>query len=125
MISPTDNDERRAVIMHCQLLYSETAKLYRDLAPQMGKNAFGYKILYGPPRMGAPILFVGDQPGGGASDSEAGEEAGEHDRWPEHCEYGFERWRLAKQMRAIWSANVIDLGTSPARTGSIRPAAGG
>ena len=49
----------------------------------MGAANLGFKILYGPPVVEPPILFIGYQPGG---EKESMIES-EHQGWPEACEY--------------------------------------
>lgn len=91
----------------CRSVYSETASLYDHLVPKMGERALGYKILYGPPKVRAPILFLGYQPGGSKCDARKGELDGERVGWPQECEYATAKWLLAQKMREIWGAELL------------------
>lgn len=89
-----------------QGIYAETANFYDEIRPSMGANAFGYKILYGPPRVEAPIVFLGINPGGDAKDFEKGKrigEFGEHGGWPSECEYADSTWNLARALQIIFN----------------------
>jgi hypothetical protein len=48
----------------CREIYRETGEFYDRVRPRPGDKSFGYKILYGPPLVHAPIAFVGLNPGG-------------------------------------------------------------
>jgi hypothetical protein len=92
----------------CRQVYSETARFYERLRPELGERAFGYKILYGPPKVGAPILFLAFQPGGEREDAEEGLIAGEREGWPSRNEYAYAPYRLARKMQMIWGADLLD-----------------
>jgi hypothetical protein len=49
-------------------IYTETAALYAEIAPQLKGAALGYKVLYGPPLVRPPVFFLGLQVGGVALD---------------------------------------------------------
>lgn len=91
----------------CASVYRKTLELYDRISPKMCNHKYGYKILYGPPKLDAPILFIGYQPAGGASDADAGEKSGERDGWPEKLEYLSAEWRLAKKIRAVWKPDLL------------------
>jgi hypothetical protein len=84
-------------------LYAETRDFYRDQFQNLGEAACGFRILYGPPIVGAPILFIGDQPGGDATHLDERE----HWEWPRQCEYAVQDWPLTRMMRKIWSAEYL------------------
>ena len=92
----------------CNSIYDETAAEYEKMKSQMGDSALGFKILYGPPIVNAPVLFLGYQPGGRLEDALSGEAIGERRTWPNRCEYAYETWRLAKQIRKIWSPVFLE-----------------
>jgi hypothetical protein len=91
----------------CKSVYQDTSSEYERIKPDLGGYALGFKILYGPPLVNPPILFIGYQPGGRESDAAAGEAIGERRGWPTRCEYAYEQWRLAKQMRKVWSPDFL------------------
>lgn len=51
----------------CRRIYSETRAFYRQCEPSL-PNPANYSILYGPPRLHPPVLFIGEQPGGHGAD---------------------------------------------------------
>jgi hypothetical protein len=59
----------------CVAIYAETRAFYGETAQQLGAEAYGFRILYGPPISRVPILFLGVQPGGGAPDADKGMQA--------------------------------------------------
>lgn len=86
----------------CRNVYADTKKYYCQSEEALGEYALGFRILYGPPVVDAPFLFLGYQPGGRAVDC-----VDHHETWPETCDYATEDWPLAKQVRAIWGAEVV------------------
>lgn len=86
----------------CRGVYIDTRNYYRQCEESLGKDALGFRILYGPPLVNAPFLFLGYQPGGRAIDC-----AEHHETWPETCDYATQNWPLAKQVRTIWGADVV------------------
>ena len=86
----------------CQRVYAATNDYYHQCEEALGKYALGFRILYGPPVVDAPFLFLGYQPGGRTIDC-----ATHHETWPEACDYATEDWPLAKQVRAIWEQEVV------------------
>jgi hypothetical protein len=91
----------------CSDVYKKTAAFYAPLASHFGDHAFGYKILYSPPIVDAPFLFLGFQPGGTLPDAEAGEKAGERIGWPAENEYAKATWKLAVKARRIWGDKLL------------------
>ena len=87
----------------CRKVYEETNAVYSQSKQRLGVNDLGFKILYGPPHQNAPILFIGDQPGGAVKD----EKEDERFSWPNVCEYATETWHLAKNMRAMFGLTLL------------------
>ena len=90
-----------------QEVYRETAAFYTEKIPNLGDAACGFRILYGPPNHKVPTLFIGYQPGGDCKDIV--EE--QHLKWPTECEYAKQEWKLARQMREIWSDSELSHST--------------
>lgn len=91
-------------------IYLETATFYDQIRPRMGAHAFGFKILYGPPLVNAPIAFVGINPGGSLIDKIKGErigEFGEHGGWPPECEYADSNWKLARALQNVFKPSFL------------------
>jgi hypothetical protein len=88
-------------------IYRETATFYDQLKGDLGEAALGFKILYGPPTMRAPIIFVGLQPGGGPEDRDRETESGAHESWPKACEYATASWKLARNMQGMFSVEFL------------------
>lgn len=86
----------------CREVYGATNNYYRQYEETLGEHSLGFRILYGPPIVDAPFLFLGYQPGGRAIDC-----AEHHETWPETCDYATKEWPLAKQVRAIWGQEVV------------------
>ncbi|GBR69997.1 hypothetical protein [Gluconobacter kanchanaburiensis] len=89
-------------ILLVQKIYRETDALYTRLAPEMGQQALGYRILYGPPRPCPDILFIGFQPGGREQDALEGLTEGQHRHWPHQFELVSAPWSLARAIRNIF-----------------------
>jgi hypothetical protein len=92
----------------CRAIYDETRHLYADVVSDLGPAGLGFRILYGPPIVGAPYLFIGYQPGGKARDAIDGLAAGHHNGWPVRSDFATAPWRLASEMRRIWGTELID-----------------
>ena len=91
----------------CADIYIKTAAYYAHLAPHLGDQALGYKILYSPPIIDAPFLFMGFQPGGSLSDAQVGKRDGERTGWPTMNEYAKASWKLAVKARRIWGERLL------------------
>lgn len=90
----------------CSRIYRETNDFYKSKTEELGPAARGFRILYGPPTVGTPLLFIGYQPGG-----RHGAVVSEHERWPPVSEYTTADWRLACQIRSIWCAEAVAQST--------------
>jgi hypothetical protein len=79
-----------------QDIYSKTYQLWEATRSQLAQcNDHGFKILYGPPRFQIPVLVIGVQPGGDASNVKDAEL-----RQPSITnEYLSESWPLAVELR--------------------------
>lgn len=86
----------------CREVYAEVRQKYADAAAGLGAAALGFRILYGPPVVGAPYFFIGFQPGGREI-----ENCQHHTAWPQQCEYATAEWPLAKKIRNIWGKDVV------------------
>src|SRR5215469_8460914 len=84
-------------------IYSETAKLYAEIEPQLNGTAHGYKVLYGPPLLRPPIFFLGLQVGGVAQ----AERGNEQESWPVVTEYAVANWALAQKLRDIYDVEFL------------------
>jgi hypothetical protein len=82
----------------CRQVYEETRSFYAQKAPQLGDSACGFRVLYGPPLIDAPFLFLGYQPGGEAAHMEPDH----HQTWPVRCDYAVACWPLARRVRETW-----------------------
>ncbi len=90
----------------CRRVYEETLRYYDEVAPELGKAALGFRILYGPPVINAPFLFLGYQPGGRKI-----EYLEHHVTWPNICDYITRDWPLAKRVRSIWEPSIVARST--------------
>lgn len=88
-------------------IYARTSLWYGQMKRRANGATYGYKILYGPPYVGAPILFIGYQPGGSGNDADKGKQSGERTGWPEICEYATAKWPLARQMRYMFGEDTL------------------
>jgi hypothetical protein len=88
----------------CQAVYEQTRAFYAQKTGQLKDAACGFRILYGPPTVAAPMLFLGYQPGGSLSHGEPSE----HEGWPRRSDYAIRDWPLARRMREIWSVSVLE-----------------
>ncbi|MEP9349319.1 hypothetical protein [Xanthobacter sp. KR7-225] len=91
----------------CRDIYQETRALYARHSSALGEHDFGFRILYGPPLVHAPILFLGLQPGGGRESASAGRLNGEHEGWPLQCDYATADWDLAERLRGVWTKTCL------------------
>jgi hypothetical protein len=85
-------------------IYAETGALYEDISPQLKNGAVqGYKILYGPLLVEAPLFFLGTQVGGVAAD----QRANERETWPDVTEYATADWMLARKLREVFEVGFL------------------
>ncbi len=107
--SDSEADNRAvALISLCESAYSEIKQFYSEHGPRVDGENLGFRILYGPPVLDPELLFIGFQPGGKRKDAELGETAGEMNGWPLSLDYIAAPWRLAQQIRKIWSASSLE-----------------
>ncbi len=90
----------------CKWIYLETKAFYETIADRCENQ--GFQILYGPPLVDAPILFIGYQPGRGLKSPEEERQYGSEDRWPSVCEYATEDWTLAKNLRLMFPRELLE-----------------
>jgi hypothetical protein len=90
-------------------IYVRADAQYKQLAPSLGSAALGYEVLYGPPIVDAPALFIGYQPGG----SKPGEPLptisgpGGRSPWPDTCEYAAGSFCLARKLQVAFGADFL------------------
>jgi hypothetical protein len=90
----------------CRSAYDETRTYYDRIAEPCGN--LGFEILYGPPLHRPDVLFLGYQPGGGASSlEEARESYPLPDRWPDASVYLTAKWHLARRLRSMFGAELL------------------
>ncbi len=87
----------------CRDIYSETRVQYDSVKPDLGSAALGFRILYGPPAIAAPYVFLGFQPGGTKDESDEGQ----HDGWPDRSWYASSKAPLARQLRYIFAIDTV------------------
>jgi len=85
-------------------LYHETSGFYAGLKSQLSghNHQFGYRLIYGPAFLRPRILWLAFQPGGSIAN-------------PAHsavqtsgvCAYSYEKWTLARRMRATFPIRVL------------------
>jgi len=90
----------------CREIYAETREIYEEKSPAMKDAALGFRILYGPPLINPPVLFLGYQPGG--HNLEGGEQ---HETWPAACEYAVQSWPLAVRMKETFGHATVAQST--------------
>ena len=93
----------------CRRIYDETRCFYDEKvsALRAADADHGFRILYGPPTVNAPILFLAYQPGGDRSHHRPEE----HKCWPQECDYATQPWLLARRMQQIWSLPALERST--------------
>ena len=89
----------------CQKIYFEAQDFFGEARRPFN---YGFKILYGPPIIRAPVLFIGYQPGGADDDHERKVNRGSDKGWPAICEYATESWILAKTMRKMFGRAFLE-----------------
>jgi hypothetical protein len=90
----------------CKLIYLETQAFYETIADRCENQ--GFQILYGPPFVEAPIVFIGYQPGRGLKSPGEERQYGSEDGWPPRSEYVTEDWTLAKKMRSMFPQELLE-----------------
>lgn len=90
----------------CRRIYAESKAFYKAIAADCEHH--GFQILYGPPLPGAPICFIGYQPGSGLKSPEEERAYGSEDHWPTRCEYATEDWVLARNMRRMFGRELLE-----------------
>ena len=91
----------------CRAVYAETAAFHAALLPRLASAARGYEILYGPPLLAPPILFIGTQPGGTRVSHHRAHGADLGGTWPDGCEYATASWPMAVHLRAMFGAPLL------------------
>jgi hypothetical protein len=88
----------------CNEIYAEARSRYAAAAPSLGSAALGFRILYGPPVVRAPYMFLGFQPGGRQDESNEGQ----HDGWPDQSWYASSPSPLARQLRHVFRIETVE-----------------
>jgi hypothetical protein len=103
--SPSRLDQQ-ALHETCRGIYRDMAALYAELGPSLARDgpAPGYAILFGPPRLRPPILFVGYQPGGPYGPVP---DAASPTPWPLTSQYAACSWRLALRLQDIYGKELL------------------
>jgi hypothetical protein len=94
-------------------IYSRTAEhpsiraAVRELEKHMVNS--GFEILMGPPFYEPPIMFIGYQPGSIGKKPLPEKNAALQSGWnrDDQCQYAYEDWRLAKQLRSIYGSALL------------------
>ena len=88
----------------CRDAIEQTHAVYR--ANYGALSSRGYHVMYGPPKLNAPILFIGYQPGG---DHRTSDHLFEKPAvfWPEISYYATEPWRLAVNLRNMFGHEIL------------------
>jgi hypothetical protein len=97
-MTSTDKDR---IVKACREIYAETSVFYAKMESLL-RNPLGYKILYGPPLLRAPAMFIAYQPGGSKDEMHLGE----REQWPEVCEYATAPWHLAARVRGLFAGEL-------------------
>lgn len=88
----------------CARISAEMHDFYMRNRVALGNR--GYRVMYGPPVMNPPILFIGFQPGGaGPGDDDLSD--GRSPLWPAKCDYAIKQWRLAKAMQGMFGESLL------------------
>ena len=78
-----------------QAIYDQTAEFFRSVSQDFPAGEYrAYEILYGPPAVAAPVMFIGFQPGGDGAEYVA------PSTWDERCVSAHADWPLASRLRA-------------------------
>lgn len=86
-----------------EAIYSELKVFFGQIQRQ---RDYGFKIFNSPPKMQAPVIFIGFQPGGRLTDWEYEKSRESHLRWPDEVEFAVADWPLARRMRAIFGRHI-------------------
>ena len=89
----------------CRAIYQETKAFYSEIASDCSN--LGFKILYGPPLIKPPILFIGYQPGGAEEDCARTVANGAHEGWPSKLEYTVNNGQLDRNMCAMFDTSRL------------------
>ncbi len=92
----------------CCEAYRKTRDYYANLSQRMVRSDYGFKILYGPPKIKPDVLFLGLNPGGNENDAQQGKSAGERDCWTKANEYISKDYRLATHIQKIWHRDQLE-----------------
>jgi len=87
----------------CREIYAETRAHYDAVRSVLGSAALGFRVLYGPPVVGAPYVFLGFQPGGTKDESDEGQ----HNSWPDQSWYTTSNAPLARQLRYVFGIDTV------------------
>ncbi len=103
---PPFSPEQQALDETCRGIYRDMAALYAELEPALAGDgpAPGYAILFGPPRLRPPILFIGYQPGGPYGPMP---DAASPSPWPPVSQYATCSWRLALRLQDIYGKELL------------------
>lgn len=91
----SNTEHARAV---CQRVYSETSAFYQEHHRKLSEDV-KYTILYGPPLVRAPLLILGEQPGGRGGR--------EPTTWDNDPPFVAASWPYASVARKIWDIEVL------------------
>ena len=93
-------------------IYREAAALYESVQDSLSENALGYEVLYGPPLLNPPVLFVGYQPGGGKPEPlPILSPSGDPPPWPAIFEYATREFALAKRLQLAFGREFLETCT--------------
>jgi hypothetical protein len=74
----------------------------------LGTRGGGFEVLMGPPYYRPPILFIGYQPGTLGKNAPQGKARALENGWAsDRCHYAFESWKLAAELRSIYTENYL------------------
>src|SRR5215472_4231027 len=86
-------------------VYRETGDFYKRIKPKLkDAAAFGFRVLYGPPTLRPPIMFIGIRPGGSSPDPAHPDE---QRTWPATSDYAESSWNYAAKLRRIYSSGYL------------------
>ena len=85
-------------------VYRETKEFYERIRPRLGDADFGYRILYGPPMLRPPAMFIGIRPGGREDDRA---HLDEREIWPSQSDYALAGWQFATRLQRIFTTDFL------------------